>query len=117
MKHYLSQNGAGIVVGFRGNKQQALEDAVLAQNIYGVGHSDELFEQIVWFSNERQFRHFLILKEYFLLFSDRLARGITNNDKKALLFSAARQARQIFKAVTRENFMARYSLDNQEYNK
>lgn len=65
MQYLISQNGLGIVVGLIGDQQEALENRTLAENIYNVETSDNLFAGLIHMKSFRQFRKFLILKEYF----------------------------------------------------
>lgn len=65
MKYLISENGLRIAVGLIGNAQEALENRTLAENIYGVETSESYFSGIIFMKDFRQFKKFLILKEYF----------------------------------------------------
>ena len=74
--HYIvSNNGFGVAIGIVGNKRQALEDATLAENIFGSNHSDHLFTHLLYMSSVEQFKKFLILKEYFSVWDEHFGRN------------------------------------------
>ena len=62
-KYIVSNNGLGIAVGVIGST--AAQDAILAENIYGCNISDNLFGSLIYMTSVKQFKQFLILKEYF----------------------------------------------------
>lgn len=110
-RYLISNNGLNIAVGVISNKQQAQEDAILAENIYGYNHSDHLFHNVLYMPSVKSFKKFLAMKEYLLLWSERLAKDYAKeNVGRANIMHMTRQA--ITKAnkimrenVTYENFM------------
>ena len=77
-KYIISNNGLGIAVGVIG--ETAKEDATLAENIYGCNISDHLFGSLIYMPSVKQFRKFLILKEYFKVWDKHWAANKEYND-------------------------------------
>lgn len=121
MNYIVSNNGAGIAVGIVG--ETAKEDATLAENIYGCNTSDYLFDSLIYMSSVRQFRKFLILKEYFKVWDKHWAANKEYNDHLPILPNvyrftkdAIKQAKEIINSsVSYENFMQKISARNNEY--
>lgn len=105
---------AYIAVGIVGDKQEAEEAANLAENIYGASHSDEYFDHIMYLKNFKQFKKFLILKEYFLVWSNYLSSN-TKERPSILRFTkeAITRAKHVLKNdVKRQDFMQSISQHN-----
>ena len=121
--HYIvSNNGFGIAIGIIGNKQQALEDATLAENIFGSNHSDHLFTHLLYMSSVEQFKKFLILKEYFSVWDEHFGKNkVAGRRDSGMVMQftrrAIKRARLIMESrVKFENFMQQISSRNNEYN-
>ena len=121
MKYIVSNNGIGIAVGVIG--ETAKEDATLAENIYGCNTSDHLFNSLIYMSSVKQFRKFLILKEYFKVWDKHWAANKEYNNHLPIppniykfTKDAIRRAKQIMhSSVQYENFMSQISARNNEY--
>ena len=120
--HYkISTNGHGIAIGVIGDRAMAEADAILMQNIYGVNHSDHLFDHLIYAASVRQFEKFLALKEYFLIWDEHWTRNrVASRRDPALIMSftkrAIRRARLIMQGqVTYENYMQNISASNSHY--
>jgi hypothetical protein len=117
-KYIVSNNGLGIAVGVIG--ETAIQDATLAENIYGCNISDHLFGSLIYMASVKQFKKFLILKEYFKVWDNHWAENnntviptapnIYKFTKKAI-----KQAKDIMCSVRYENFMSQISARNNEY--
>jgi len=66
LQYIVSTNGLGIAIGICGDKQLALQDATLAENIYGSNHNDSLFNHLLYMPSLEAFKKFLIVKEKLL---------------------------------------------------
>lgn len=121
MKYIVSNNGIGIAVGVVG--ETAKEDAILAENIYGCNTSDHLFNSLIYMSSVKQFRKFLILKEYFKVWDKHWAANKEYNNHLPIppniykfTKDAIKRAKQIMNSsVQYENFMSQISARNNEY--
>jgi hypothetical protein len=121
MKYIVSNNGLGIAVGVVG--ETAKEDATLAENIYGCNISDHLFGSLIYMSSVKQFRKFLILKEYFKVWDKHWAANKEYNNHLPIppniykfTKDAIKRAKQIMNScVSYENFMSQISARNNEY--
>ena len=117
-KYIVSNNGLGIAVGVIGDT--AIQDATLAENIYGCNISDHLFGSLIYMASVKQFKKFLILKEYFKQWDNHwaennntvipIAPNIYRFTKEAI-----KQAKDIMSSVRYENFMSAISSRNNEY--
>ena len=120
-KYIVSNNGLGIAVGVTG--ETAKEDATLAENIYGCNTSDHLFGSLIYLSDINKFRKFLILKEYFKVWSKHWAANKEYDDHLQMPSNvyrftkcAIKQAKKIISSNVRyENFMSQISARNNEY--
>ncbi len=121
LNYLISNNGLGIAVGIIGDKQKAEQDAILAENIYGSNHSDHLFASLVYMSSVSQFKKFLTLKEYFLIWDEHWGKNkVSGRRDPALIMRftrrAIKRARLIMQSnVQYENFMQGLSARNNEY--
>ncbi len=120
--HYLiSTYGSGIVIGVIGNKQQAEEEAILAENLFGSYWTDDLFSSVIHLKDEKQFAKLLFYKEYFALWDEHWTRNRVAKTKnpalvKQFIRRAGKRARLILEGqVKRENFMSLISARNNEY--
>ena len=121
MKYIVSNNGLGIAVGVVG--ETAKEDATLAENIYGCNISDHLFGSLIYMASIKQFRKFLILKEYFKVWDKHWAANKEYNNHLPIppniykfTKDAIKRAKQIMNScVQYENFMSQISARNNEY--
>lgn len=110
-KYIISENGLGIAVGLIGDAQEALKNRTLAENIYGVETSENFFAGLIYMKSFRQFKKFLILKEYFRMWDLHWARNkVSGRRDKASVSAftrrAIKQAKLIIESsVTHENFM------------
>jgi hypothetical protein len=121
--HYIvSNNGFGIAIGIIGNKQQALEDATLAENIFGSNHSDHLFSHLLYMSSVEQFKKFLIIKEYFRVWDEHFGKNkVAGRRTSGMVIQftrrAIKRARLVMESQVKfENFMQQISSRNNEYN-
>lgn len=106
MKYIVSPHGLGVAIGIIGDKEQALYDAQLAENLYGINHSDALFDRLVFMDSWKQFKNFLVLKEYFKIRSDQRNNNILFPSELQTTKHAITLARKIIKEnVSFENFM------------
>ena len=120
-KYIVSNNGLGIAVGVIG--ETAKEDAILAESIYGVNIADHLFDSLIYMASVKQFRKFLILKEYFQVWDKHwVANQEYNNHLPTppnvyrFTKEAIKRAKQIMSSNVRyENFMSQISARNNEY--
>ena len=118
-KYIVSNNGLGIAVGVTGST--AKEDAILAENIYGCNTSDHLFNSLIYMADHKQFRRFLILKEYFKVWDEHWLRNENldsprNPNIYQFTKESIRRAKKIIQHNTRyENFMQNISSRNNEY--
>jgi hypothetical protein len=114
-KYIVSNNGLGIAVGVTG--KTAKEDAILAENIYGVNVSDHLFDSLIYMPSFAMFRKFLILKEYYKVWDAHwAAMPLTKPNIYRFTRHAIRNAKRVIAAsVTHENFMQSISCRNNEY--
>jgi hypothetical protein len=116
--YLISNNGLNIAVGIMGNPQAAQEDAVLAENLYGYNHSDHLFNSLIYMPSVKCFKKFLIMKEYFLIWSSYLARDrsgevVVRPSIMTLTKHAIERANKIMKQnVVYENFMRNIHANN-----
>jgi hypothetical protein len=132
LNYIISTNGLGIAVGIVGDKQQAQQDATLAENIYGFNHSDHLFDHLIYMPSLQSFKKFLVMKEYFKIWDEYWARnkvaGSRNKnhpdavkrfaDANIMQFTrrAIKRAKlTIDSNVQHENFMQKISARNQTY--
>jgi hypothetical protein len=117
-KYIVSNNGLGIAVGVIGST--AAEDATLAENIYGCNISDHLFGSLIYMASVKQFKKFLILKEYFKQWDNHWA---ANNGREIPIApnvykftkAAINNVKDIMCSVRYENFMQQISARNNEY--
>jgi len=122
LQYLLSTNGLNIAVGIVGNPQVAREDATLAENLYGFNHSDHLFDSLIYMPSGRSFKKFLAMKEYFLIYSDYLAREragevVVRPSVMTLTKWAIQRARKTMKEnVVYENFMRNIHANNSSFN-
>jgi hypothetical protein len=121
LKYIISNNGSSIAVGVVGNKQTALEEATLAENIYGINHSDHLFDHLMYFPSIKSLKKFFILKEYFTIWDEHWTRNrVAKTKNKAQIISFTRRAIKRGKLVMEgqvsyENFIYQISIRNQEF--
>lgn len=119
--YIISNNGLGIAVGITGDKQQALEDATLAENIFGINTSDHLFSHLLYMSSFEQFKKFLILKEYFRVWDEHFGKNNVSGSRNignVMQFTrrAIKRARLVMESqVKHENFMQHMSSRNNHY--
>ena len=117
-KYIVSNNGLGIAVGVIGDT--AIQDATLAENIYGCNISDHLFGSLIYMASVKQFKKFLILKEYFKQWDKHWA---ANNGREIPIApnvykftkAAINNVKDIMCSVRYENFMSQISARNNEY--
>jgi hypothetical protein len=102
MTYTISPNGPNISVGLKGPKKEAEAFAVLASNLFGCSYSDLLFDQVVCFKNERQFKEVLIFQKYWSNFEI----GEPKNYWVEWLRAAREVNKMIWPKVKRENFLA-----------
>ena len=119
-KYIVSNNGLGIAVGVIGST--AAQDAILAENIYGCNISDNLFGSLIYMTSVKQFKQFLILKEYFKQWDEYWAENQRWNNFLPtppniyrLTKAAIKEAKDIMLSVRHENFMSQNSSRNNEY--
>ena len=119
-KYIISNNGLGIAVGVIGST--AAQDAILAENIYGCNISDNLFGSLIYMTSVKQFKQFLILKEYFKQWDKHWAENQRWNNFLPtppniyrLTKAAIKEAKDIMLSVRHENFMSAISSRNNEY--
>lgn len=111
MKYLISENGLGIAIGLIGEQQEAFENRTLAENIYNVETSENFFAGLIYMKSFRQFKKFLILKEYFRMWDLHWAKNkVSGRRDKAQIGNftrrAIKQAKLIIESsVTHENFM------------
>jgi hypothetical protein len=121
LTYIVSNYGAGIAVGIKGDYKLAEQDATLAENIFGCNHADHLFSRLLYMRDVQQFKKFLILKEYFLIWDEHFTRNKvsgTRNKAQIMKFTrrAIKRARLVMEAqVTYENFMSLISARNNEF--
>ena len=121
LQYIVSTNGLGIAIGICGNKKLALQDATLAENIYGSNHNDSLFNHLLYMPSLEAFKKFLIVKEYFCVWDEHFSRNKgtgTRTKGNVMQFTrrAIKRARLVMDSqVTYENFMQKISNRNQEY--
>jgi hypothetical protein len=121
LQYIVSNNGLGIAIGIVGDKDRALQDATLAENLYGVNHSDHLFSHLIYMPSIESFKKFLTIKEYFLIWDEHWTRNRvakTMNPANVLSFTrrAIKRARIIMDgSVTYQNFMSQIGSRNNEY--
>lgn len=103
-RYLISNNGLNVAVGIISTKQQAQEDAILAENIYGYNHSDHLFHSVIYMPSAKSFKKFLAMKEYLLLWSQRLAKDYAKeNVGRANIMQMTREAIKKSNKIMREN--------------
>lgn len=120
LQFIISNYGAGITIGMIGDKQLAQECAILAENIFGWYHSDELFDGMIHAPGVEEFRKFLIIKEYFLVWDEHWGKNRVagrRDPAKVLAFTkrAIKRANLIMETVKFENYMSQISNRNAEY--
>jgi hypothetical protein len=122
LNYIVSNYGVGIAVGIAGDPQEAEQDAVLAENIYGCNYSDHLFTRLIHMKSFEQFKKFLTLKEYFKVWDNHFAieRGEEEEYKRGNVMKFTREAiknaREVINnQVSMENFMFGMSSRNAEY--
>lgn len=121
LNYIISNNGLGIAVGIMGDKQLATEAATLAENIYGSNISDNLFAGLIHMSCVDQFKKFLTLKEYFLIWDEHWTKNRVSGRRDAALVMqftrrAIKRAKLIMESnVSYQNFMYQISNRNAEY--
>lgn len=121
LNYLISSNGLGIAIGVIGDKQQAQQNAILAENIYGSNHSDHLFDALIYMPSVLQFKKFLTLQEYFKIWDEHWAKNKVAGRRDAahvMQFTrrAIKRARLIMQSnVQYENFMQNISMRNNEY--
>jgi hypothetical protein len=121
LQYIISTNGLGIAIGICGDKNLALQDATLAENIYGSNHNDSLFNHLLYMPSIEAFKKFLIIKEYFCVWDEHFARNKSTGSRaegNIMQFTrrAIKRAKLIMESqVTYENFMQKISDRNQEY--
>lgn len=120
-QYLISNNGLHIAVGIVGDPEQAQADAILAENIYGYNHSDHLFDSLIYMPSVRCFKKFLIMKNYFLLWSDHLHKARADREvAPANIMAMTRRAIAIANetmrnSVTFENFMRNIAANNSHF--
>lgn len=121
LNYIVSNNGLGIAIGICGDKQLALQDATLAENIYGSNHNDSLFDHLLYMPSVEAFKKFLIVKEYFCIWDEHFTRNKVSGSRikaNVMQFTkrAIKRAKLIMESQVRhENFMQQISDRNQEY--
>ena len=121
LNYIISTNGLGIAVGLIGDKTLAQQDAILAENIYGSNTSDYLFAGLIYMASVQQFKKFLTLKEYFLIWDEHWGKNkVAGRRDPAMIMQftrrAIKRARLTMQAnVSFENFMQGMSARNNEY--
>jgi len=122
MKYIISDNGLGIAVGLVGDQQEATEVRTLAENIFGINTNEDIFKGVLYMRDFKQFKKFLVLKEYFRFWSlhftrDRVAGKMTEPSVINLTKRALKQARLVLESsVQYENFMRQIHQSNVWYN-
>lgn len=113
MKYIVSNYGLGITVGLL-NKETAEEEMNLAQNLYNVNVDYSLFHGSINFASLRQFKRFLIYKNYF---SDYFADRDAPFNAFKLLRGAVNKMKQTMDSnVCFNNFMSHIHGSNNHYN-
>ena len=117
-QYIVSNNGLGIAIGVIG--ETAIQDATLAENIYGCNISDHLFGSLIYMASVKQFKKFLILKEYFKVWDNHWAENNNTVIPTApniykFTKAAINNAKDIMCSVRYENFMSQISARNNEY--
>ena len=121
LQYLISNYGGGIVVGLIGDKQQATEEATLAENIFGSYWTDHLFSAVIHMNDVRQFTKYLFLKEYFAIWDEhwtrnRVAKTRNKPDVYSFMRRAAKRARIVLEGqVSYENFMQNITARNNEH--
>lgn len=121
LNYIISNYGLGVAIGITGDKQLAEQDAILAENIYGSNHSDDLFASLIYMAGVRQFQKFLTLKEYFLIWDEHWGKNkVAGRRDPALILQftrrAIKRARLVMESnVSFENFMQGISARNNTY--
>lgn len=121
LQYIVSNNGFGIAIGICGDKQLALQDATLAENIYGSNHNDSLFNHLLYMPSVEAFKKFLIVKEYFCVWDEHFSRNKgtgarTKGNVMQFTRRAIKRAKLVMESQVRyENFMQQISNRNQEY--
>ena len=122
MKYIISDNGLGIAVGLIGDQQEATEVRTLAENIFGINTNEDIFKGVLYMRDFKQFKKFLVLKEYFRFWSlhftrDRVAGKMTQPNIMSLTKRAIKQAGLVLESsVQYENFMRQIHQSNVWYN-
>lgn len=65
MNYIVSNNGAGIAVGLIGDKEEAKQLAILAENLYNANTSDEYFSYLIYLPSFKKFKELLVMREYY----------------------------------------------------
>lgn len=118
IKYLISQNGLGIAVGLIGDKQEAQETMTLAENIFGVNVADYLFSGLIFMRDFKQFKKFLILREYFKIWDRHFTRNRVSGrrDKSNVMQFTRRAIRQaklvLDSSVDFEEYMRRMHGDS-----
>lgn len=121
IRYLISENGLGIAVGLIGDAQEALETRTLAENIYGVETNENLFAGLIYMKSFRQFKKFLVLREYFKIWDRHTGRNFvakTRTKENIMQFTrrAIKQANLIIESsVDYENFMRKLSVSSSIY--
>ena len=119
--YIISNYGEGIAVGVVARKDIAQQEAILAENLYNLNHTDELFGSLIYFPDIRLFKKFLIMKEYYLQWDlhntrNRVAKTRTPSNISKFTREAIKQAKLVLESqVSFENFMSRITTRNNEY--
>lgn len=113
MKYLISHYGAGIAVGLL-EQEGAEEEINLAHNLYDNNANYSFFHGCINFSSFKQFKRFLILKEYFKVCDE-------NKENKfceyKFLRTAISRAKQLIKTnVSFHNFMSQIRISSPRYN-
>jgi len=121
LNYIISTNGLGIAIGIVGDKDLAQQDAILAENLYGSNHSEYMFASLLYMPSIRQFKKFIILKEYFRVWDQHFARNKVSGrarQSRVMQFTrrAIKQAKLVMESqVTYENFMSRMVVSSYNY--
>lgn len=116
MKYLISQYGPGISVGLL-ESEGATEDMNLAHNLFDRNSNPSLFHGAISFESIRQFKKFLIYKEYFRLNNERVTKNKFGHKTPLqfypMLRRAAKRARLVWESsVQFDNFMRSIQANN-----
>ena len=113
MKYLVYNYGLGIAVGLL-EQEGATEEINLAHNLYDNNANYSLFHGCINFSSFKQFKRFLILKEYFKICEENKQNKF---NEYQFLRRAINRAKQLIKTnVLFHNFMSQIRSSTLKYN-